>query len=152
VLGAPQLRLHYRGQAPKANARVLAQIVDESTGKVLGNQITPIPVNLDGRSHAVDLPLETMTATATARSHFELQLVAQSTLYNTHPLGGSVSFSDVRISLPDDQGRQLGSGVAAQRRFARDVASSSYPIRSSQKGTDSGLPWNVVVSATVAPA
>jgi ABC-2 type transport system ATP-binding protein len=100
VLGAPQLRLRYRGQAPTSNARVLAQIVDESTGKVLGNQITPIPVNLDGRSHSVRLPLEIVTATATPGSRFALQLVAQSTLYNTHPLGGSVTFSNVKISLP----------------------------------------------------
>ena len=100
VLGAPQLRLRYRGQAPTSNARVLAQIVDESTGKVLGNQITPIPVNLDGRSHSVSLPLEIVTATATQGSRFALQLVAQSTLYDTHPLGGSVTFSNVKISLP----------------------------------------------------
>lgn len=100
VLGAPQLRFSYRGHAPNPNARVLAQIVDESTGKVLGNQITPIPVKLDGRSRSVSLPLEIVTATAGRRSRFELQLVAQSTLYDTHPQGGSVAFSNVKAKLP----------------------------------------------------
>jgi hypothetical protein len=33
-------------------------------------------------------------------ARFELQLVAQSTLYNTHAQGGWVSFSNVRVSLP----------------------------------------------------
>jgi ABC-2 type transport system ATP-binding protein len=100
VMGAPRLRFRYKGTAPAASARVLAQILDKSTGKVLGNQITPIVVNLDGRSHSLSPPLEIVTATARRGSRFALQLVAQSTLYSTHPQGGSITFSDVRVSLP----------------------------------------------------
>jgi ABC-2 type transport system ATP-binding protein len=100
LLGAPRVQLRYKGTAPTRNARVLAQILDKSTGKVLGNQITPIPVNLDGRSHSVSVPLEIVTATARRGSRFALQLVAQSTLYNAHPQGGSVTFSNVKVSLP----------------------------------------------------
>jgi ABC-2 type transport system ATP-binding protein len=100
IMGAPRLSLRYRGTAPQANARVLAQILDTTTGKVLGNQITPIEVNLDGATHSVSLPLEIVTATALHRSRFALQLVAQSVLYNTHPQGGSITFTNVRVSLP----------------------------------------------------
>jgi ABC-2 type transport system ATP-binding protein len=100
VLGAPRVQLRYKGTAPTRNARVLAQILDKSTGKVLGNQITPIPVNLDGRSHSVTVPLEIVTATARRGARFALQLVAQSTLYNAHPQGGSATFSHVKVSLP----------------------------------------------------
>ena len=67
---------------------------------MFGTRITPIPVSLDGRPHSVSLPLEIVTATASPGSRFELQLVAQSTLYNAHPQGGSVSFSNVQVSLP----------------------------------------------------
>jgi ABC-2 type transport system ATP-binding protein len=100
VLGAPRLSFDYKGSAPSAGARVLAQILDRRTHKVLGNQITPIPVTLDGASHSVRLPLEIVAATATHSSDFALQLVAQSTLYNTHPQGGSVAFSNVKVALP----------------------------------------------------
>jgi ABC-2 type transport system ATP-binding protein len=100
VLGAPRLSFNYKGSAPSAGARVLAQILDRRTHKVLGNQITPIPVTLDGASHSVRLPLEIVAATATHSSDFALQLVAQSTLYNTHPQGGSVAFSNVKVALP----------------------------------------------------
>jgi ABC-2 type transport system ATP-binding protein len=79
---------------------VLAQIVDDSTGKVLGNQITPIPLTLDGRQHVLSQPLEILAATAEPGSHFTLQLVAQSTAYNLHPQGGSVRFVRIRIRLP----------------------------------------------------
>jgi ABC-2 type transport system ATP-binding protein len=100
VMGAPQLRFSYRGTAPRIDARVLAQILDRSTGKVLGNQITPIPVTLNGRSQTASVPLEIVTATARPGSRFVLALVAQRTLYDTHPLGGSVTFANVRVSLP----------------------------------------------------
>lgn len=100
VMGAPRLRFSYTGTAPKANARVLAQVLDQTTGKVLDNQITPIVVRLDGRTHSVNLPLEIITATAGHSSRFTVQLVAQSVLYNTHPQGGSITFSNVRVSVP----------------------------------------------------
>ena len=32
--------------------------------------------------------------------HFTLQLVAQSKLYDTHPQGGSVTFTKVHVTLP----------------------------------------------------
>jgi ABC-2 type transport system ATP-binding protein len=106
VMGAPQLSFDYTGSAPQSNARVLAQILDKSTGKVLGNQITAIPVALTGQMHSVTLPLEMVTATATHGSRLVLQLVAQSTLYNAHPQGGSVTFSNVHVSLPVVKGAQ----------------------------------------------
>jgi ABC-2 type transport system ATP-binding protein len=103
VVGAPRVSITYSGTAPAANARVLAQIVDGATGKVLGNQITPLPVTLDGKSHSLSLPLEMVAATAKHSSRFTLQLVADSKLYDTHPAGGSVTFSKVHVTLPGVQ-------------------------------------------------
>ena len=44
IVGAPTLRLTYTGTVPAGTrpTRVFAQLVDPSTGLVLGNQITPI--------------------------------------------------------------------------------------------------------------
>lgn len=100
VLGAPELSLNYTGQAPQSNARVLAQIVDDSTGVVLGSQITPIPVTLNGKRHTVRLPLEYLGADANPGARFTLQLVADSSQINTHPTGGSITFSRIHITLP----------------------------------------------------
>ena len=51
VVGAPHVTLTYQGTVPPGAAptRVFAQIVDGSTGLVLGNQVTPIDVTLDGK-------------------------------------------------------------------------------------------------------
>ena len=38
--------------------RVFAQLVDDTTGLVIGNQITPIEVTLDGQSHTAQVPME----------------------------------------------------------------------------------------------
>lgn len=105
VLGAPRLSLTYSGTAPGTTHRVLAQIVDNSTGVVLGSQLTPFPVTLDGRTHRLSLPMEYVAASAAPGQSFTLQLVADSSQINTHPSGGSVTFSKVSVKLPTTGGR-----------------------------------------------
>jgi ABC-2 type transport system ATP-binding protein len=100
IVGAPRVSITYKGSAPSSNARILAQLVDERSGRVLGNQITPLPVTLDGATHSLSLPLEMIAATAKRSSRFTLQLVAQSKLYETHPQGGSIRFTKVNVTLP----------------------------------------------------
>ncbi|PWJ27173.1 ABC-2 type transport system ATP-binding protein [Branchiibius hedensis] len=100
VLGAPRLSVTYSGTAPGSTNRVLAQIVDNSTGVVLGSQLTPFPVTLDGRTHRVSVPMEYIAASATAGQSFTLQLVANSSQINVRPSGGSVTFSKVSVTLP----------------------------------------------------
>jgi ABC-2 type transport system ATP-binding protein len=100
VLGAPFLTATYRGRAPRPRARVLAQLVDEATGTVLSNIVTPVPLHLDGRRRTVSLPLEVVSAAAGRARRFTLQLTAQSSQYDVRPTGGSVTFSRIRIALP----------------------------------------------------
>lgn len=100
VLGAPRLSLTYRGTAPRPRARVLAQVVDETTGTVLSNIVTPVPLRLDGRRRTISLPLEVVSAAAGRARRFTLQLIAQSSQYDVRPAGGSVTFSRIRIALP----------------------------------------------------
>ncbi len=84
--------------------RVFAQLVDPATGIVLNNQITPIPVTLDGRSHTVTVPLETVGYTANAGTSLELQLVATTVAYITPRLGGTIHFARVTVVLPTVKG------------------------------------------------
>jgi len=102
IVGAPHLVFTYRGTVPAHSrpTRVFAQLVDTSTGLVLGNQVTPIDVTLDGHTHTASVPLEIVAYTATPASHVELQLVATTVAYATPQLGGSVNFSTIRLTLP----------------------------------------------------
>ncbi len=106
VVGAPTLSLAYSGTVPAGPrpTRVFAQLVDPATGIVVNNQITPVPVTLDGQAHTLQIPMETIGYTAKAGTSLELQLVAKTVAYITPRLGGSVDFSRVQVSLPTVQG------------------------------------------------
>jgi ABC-2 type transport system ATP-binding protein len=102
VVGAPKLTITYTGTvAPGTRpTRVFAQLVDPATRIVVNNQITPIPVTLDGRAHTLTVPLETVAYTAKAGGSLQLQLVATTVAYITPRLGGTVDFSRVTVVLP----------------------------------------------------
>jgi ABC-2 type transport system ATP-binding protein len=106
VVGAPKLSMTYSGTvAPGTRpTRVFAQLVDPATGIVVNNQITPIPVTLNGRSHTVTVPLETVGYTAKAGTSLDLQLVATTVAYITPRLGGTITFSRVTVVLPTVKG------------------------------------------------
>ena len=102
IVGAPRLVLTYSGSVPAGTrpTRVFAQLVDTRTGLVLGNQVTPIAVTLDGATHTTTVPLEIVAYTAEPSSDVELQLVATTVAYEQPRLGGSVHFSAVHLVLP----------------------------------------------------
>ncbi len=102
IVGAPRLVLTYSGTVAAGTrpTRVFAQLVDRATGVVLGNQVTPIAVTLDGKRHSTTVPLEMVAYTADPTSDVELQLVATTVSYEQPRLGGSVTFSSVHLALP----------------------------------------------------
>jgi ABC-2 type transport system ATP-binding protein len=102
VVGAPRLTMTYQGTVPAGArpTRVFAQLVDGSTGLVLGNQVTPIDVTLDGQTHTTSVPLEIVSQAMAAGQHVTLQLVATTVAYAQPRLGGSVTFSAVKVALP----------------------------------------------------
>jgi ABC-2 type transport system ATP-binding protein len=102
LVGAPHLTMTYSGTVADGTAptRVFAQLVDDTTGLVLGNQITPIEVTLDGAAHTVDVPLEMIAFTSHAGSSITLQIVATTVAYAQPRLGGSIDFESISIGLP----------------------------------------------------
>jgi ABC-2 type transport system ATP-binding protein len=102
VLGAPGLTLRYRGTSPAGDrpTRVFAQLVDDATGIVVGNQITPIQVTLDGKEHFTKTPLEMVVFAAKPGAHLTLQLVATTVAYAQPQLGGTIDFEAIDVSLP----------------------------------------------------
>jgi ABC-2 type transport system ATP-binding protein len=103
VVGAPQLRLTYTGtvqvRAAMRPTRVFAQLVDPTSGVVLGNQITPIEVTLDGRQHTTTVPLEMVAYTTAPGGTILLQIVATTVAYAVPRLGGSITIA-AHLTLP----------------------------------------------------
>ncbi len=102
LVGAPVLSLTYRGTAsPGARpTRIFAQVVDDSTGLVVGSQVTPVPVVLDGSTHHLRAPLETICQSVRPGQHLTVQLVATTVAYATPRLGGSVDVLRATVALP----------------------------------------------------
>ena len=67
---------------------------------MLGNQITPIEVTLDGQQHTTTVPLEMVAYTADARrARSLLQIVATTVAYARPRLGGSIAIA-AHLTLP----------------------------------------------------
>lgn len=102
ALGAPRLTLAYSGTAPDGErpTRVFAQLVDDERGVVVGNQITPIPLVLDGRPQTVEIDLEVIVQRVAPGRALTLQLVASTPAYALPRLGGEVTFGRVDLTVP----------------------------------------------------
>jgi ABC-2 type transport system ATP-binding protein len=102
VLGPPRLTLTYSGTTPDGPepTRVFAQLVDPATGTTIGNQITPIPVELDGEEHTVEVDLEVVAHRYRQHDDVVLQVVATTPAYATPRLGGSIEVTALSVDLP----------------------------------------------------
>ena len=102
VLGAPHLTLTYAGTTPDGPepTRVFAQLVDAGTGLVVGNQITPVPVELDGEEHTVEVDMEVVAHHLEPGAELVLQIVATTPAYATPRLGGEITITDLGVELP----------------------------------------------------
>jgi ABC-2 type transport system ATP-binding protein len=110
VVGAPRLTLTYSGTTPEGSepTRVFAQLVDEERGVVVGNQVTPIEVVLDGSEHTVEADLEVIAQRIEPGQTLTLQLVATTVSYAHPRLGGEITFSDIVVELPVVDGAKRG--------------------------------------------
>ena len=98
IVGTPQLSLTYSGEG--IGSHIYAQLVDDTTGQVLGNQTTPIPVTLDGQTHTINIPLEQVAATLEPGQRVTLQLVASTANYETLWTLGALNVSSIALTLP----------------------------------------------------
>ena len=98
VVGAPQLTLTYSGTG--SSRFVYAQLVDNSSGLVLGNQVTPIPVTLNGQTQTITEPLNMIAATLNPRQSVTLQLVGSSADFESISSLGELTVSNITLTLP----------------------------------------------------
>ena len=97
IVGAPQLTFTYSGVGTAMS--VFAQIVDNTTGLVLSDTVTPIPVVLDGATRSTSVPLAAIAYTMAAGDSLTVQLVGSATDYANLGIG-AVTVSDMSVSLP----------------------------------------------------
>jgi ABC-2 type transport system ATP-binding protein len=95
VVGEPRLQITYSGTGTATH--VFAQIVDEQRNLVLGNQVTPLPVTLDGAQHTVTRRLEGVAA---AGGSYRLQIIGGSQVYGPVRGVGAITVASARIELP----------------------------------------------------
>jgi len=138
ILGAPKLELTYSGTGAStgANDHVYAQVVNTRTGQVVGNQATPIPVELDGAQHSVERPLEPLASAATPASSYQLQLIASTGVYGPQRAAGAVTFSRVHVELPTVDERAAAAGAGGSGRgdtLARLKLGSLFRVAKSRR-------------------
>lgn len=100
VVGPPRLSLTYRGTALPARTWVYAQVVDKVANKVVGTQVTAVPLTLDGTRRTVRLDLEPIASRATTGSRYALQLLPGSLMFGLQRSVGTVDVEQATISLP----------------------------------------------------
>lgn len=98
VVGAPHLTFTYSGTG--SGNHLYAQLVDASTGQVLGNQVTPISVTLDGTERIAEVDLEMVAQTLKPGQKVTLQVFGSSASYRAVGALGSVTVSNLELSLP----------------------------------------------------
>ncbi len=103
VLGAPLLELTYRLEGVEPGdrpVRVFAQLVDDATGTVVGNQNTPVPLRDVAGEHRIEVPLEQVVLSLEPGEAVTLQIVATSVSFGEPRLGGTARFSEIDLELP----------------------------------------------------
>jgi ABC-2 type transport system ATP-binding protein len=116
VVGAPELTLTYSGTG--TSRHVYAQLVDDTTGLVLGNLVTPVPVTLDGQEHTVTVPMEMVAQMLAPGETVTLQLVASAFPYETIWTLGVLNVAGMELSLPTADAAAISPESAAKTTIA----------------------------------
>ena len=112
IVGAPTLTMTYSGTG--TSRHVYAQLVDDSTGLVLGNLVTPVPVTLDGQTHTVSIPMEQVAHTLSPGQTVTLQVVASAFVYESIQTSGVLNVSSMQLTLPTADAAAISSSSALQ--------------------------------------
>jgi ABC-2 type transport system ATP-binding protein len=100
IVGAPKLSLTYSGLANQTSVVLYAQVVDNEKHVVVGNQVLPFRVVLDGGVHTATVSLENIAASVDAGSSYTLEIVPATAVYGPQRSAGVVTFTKADASLP----------------------------------------------------
>ncbi len=100
IVGAPRLKLTYKGSATLPNTHLFAQIVDGRANRVIGSQVTPLPVILDDRERTVERNLQPIAVHAGEDERYRVQITPGSGVFGPQLSVGGVVLQKVDASLP----------------------------------------------------
>jgi len=100
IVGAPTLKLTYKGNSLSPNTFLFAQILDAKANRIIGSQVTPLPVILDDHVHTVERDLEPIAAHAGSDEQYRVQITPGTGLYGAQHSVGGVVLQQVDASLP----------------------------------------------------
>lgn len=100
ILGHPRVRFSYTGTAAPVATHLYAQIVDLDTERVVGGQVTPIPVTLDGLPHTVEPNLESIATHLNPGARYRLQILPGSLVFGPQRSTGTVQLTSITATLP----------------------------------------------------
>lgn len=99
IAAAPTLSFTYTGFG--TSKTVYAQLVDDATGQVLGNVVTPVPVDLDGRQHTVQISMADIAYNVyDASNSMTLQITSSALPYANATAYGFIKISDINLAVP----------------------------------------------------
>jgi ABC-2 type transport system ATP-binding protein len=110
IVGGPRIKLTYSTAGIGTTrtdglTHVYGQIVDRDRNVVVGNQATPIPIKLDGRTHTIKRTLTRIASVGTPAG-YELQILGQSNLFDAQRAAGALTVRSVRVALPTTRSRK----------------------------------------------
>ena len=98
VVGAPRVVIEYNGLG--TSRHIYAQVVDKSTGLVVGNIVSPVPVTLNGRDQTATIDLSDIAYTVGPDSELELQIFTTATPFFNITQFGYINVQSVEVTLP----------------------------------------------------
>jgi ABC-2 type transport system ATP-binding protein len=130
ILGEPHVKITYSGVTVPVDTRLYAQVLDRRTGRVVGNQVVPIPVKLDGGVHTVERQLEGIATRGGPDARFTVQIAAGTSVYDRQRATGAVTLRSVEATLPTvDVGLVPGLRVGHLYGLARARRSRAARVR-----------------------
>ncbi|MCX6481053.1 MAG: X-Pro dipeptidyl-peptidase (S15 family), partial [Mycobacterium sp.] len=98
VVGAPTVSFSYRGLG--TSGAVFAQVIDNATGAVLGNVVTPVPVVLDGRERTVTADIAEIAYTVGEGDSLTVQITSSATAF-ANAAFGVIDIANITVTLPN---------------------------------------------------
>ena len=100
IVGAPKLKITYKGNALSPRTFLFAQIVDAHANRVVDLNATPLPVILDDRVRTVERELNPIAVHAGSSEQYRVQITPGTGIFGAQHSVGGVILQKVDASLP----------------------------------------------------
>jgi ABC-2 type transport system ATP-binding protein len=100
IVGAPKLKITYKGNALSPHTLLFAQIVDGRANRVVDLNATPLPVTLDDRVRTVERELNPVAVHAGSNEQYRVQITPGTGIFGKQGSVGGVILQKVDASLP----------------------------------------------------